>query len=174
MSEMNVRKAIPADAQVIAEVHVRSMQAGYAGVFPTDYLRALSVIDRAVHWYERIIDGETPTVALDDRGDVVGFALSSRSPDQDVGADVAELRLCYVDPHAWGRGVGSALLREESRRLLDQGFGSSTLWVLEGNDRARSFYEHRGFKLEDHPPRAFRDAEFVRSQLRYRRGLIGL
>jgi GNAT superfamily N-acetyltransferase len=147
------------------------MQAGFAGVLPPDYLRALSVIERAVRWYERIVDGETPTVAFDRRGELVGFALSSRSPDRDVGADVAELRLCYVDPEAWGRGVGSALLSEESSGLRDLGFACTTLWVLADNERARSFYEHRGFALEDHPPRAFRDADFVRPQLRYRRPL---
>jgi ribosomal protein S18 acetylase RimI-like enzyme len=172
MSEIMVRKAIVADARMIAEVHVRSMRAGYAGVLPSDYLRALSVIDRSMSWYERLVNGEAPTVALDEQGGVAGFALSSRSPDQDVAADVAELRLFYIEPSVWGRGFGSALWCEESQALRSQGFAFATLWVLADNDRARRFYEHHGFRLEDHPPRAFRDADFVRPQVRYRRSLL--
>lgn len=172
MREITVRKAIAADARLIAEVHVRSMQAGYAGVLPSDYLRSLSVLDRSMRWYERLMNGDSPTVALDEQGEVVGFALSGRSPDPDVATDVAELRLCYVEPRVWGRGFGSALWCEEAQALRRRGFGCATLWVLADNDRARSFYEHQGFRLDDHPPRAFRDADFVRPQVRYRRSLL--
>ena len=55
------------------------------------------------------------------------------------------LERLYTHPNAWGRGVGSRL-HDEAVELI-RGLGSSrcSLWVLEANERARSFYEDRGW-----------------------------
>ena len=57
------------------------------------------------------------------------------------------LERLYTHPNAWGRGVGSRL-HDEAVELI-RGLGSSrcSLWVLEANERARSFYETRGWRL---------------------------
>jgi ribosomal protein S18 acetylase RimI-like enzyme len=46
----------------------------------------------------------------------------------------------HVMPGAQGRGVGSALLREAQAR-----FPRLSLWTFQRNERARRFYEARGF-----------------------------
>ncbi|MDO4294465.1 MAG: GNAT family N-acetyltransferase, partial [Eubacteriales bacterium] len=50
----------------------------------------------------------------------------------------------YVDPFFQGEGVGGRLL-EHCLEIARREAAGSVLWVLEKNERARRFYEHRGF-----------------------------
>lgn len=49
----------------------------------------------------------------------------------------------YVRPEAWGTGVAARL---HDRALEALGPGIARLWVLEENQRARRFYERRGWR----------------------------
>jgi ribosomal protein S18 acetylase RimI-like enzyme len=66
-------------------------------------------------------------------GDVLGFLA------------IADDRLgwLYVDPPAQGRGIGSALL-DKAKALSPSGL---TLYTHQRNERARAFYERRGFRV---------------------------
>ena len=48
----------------------------------------------------------------------------------------------YVLPEAHGRGIGGALLQ-----VAKSVFGSLQLWTFQRNDKARRFYQARGFQL---------------------------
>ena len=50
----------------------------------------------------------------------------------------------FVEPQHQGRGVGTALL-DQARRLAPTGL---TLFTHQRNERARAFYERRGFRPE--------------------------
>ena len=50
-------------------------------------------------------------------------------------------------------GVGRMLMAEARRRLAEDGFSEAILWVLQGNDRARSFYEREGWEPDGPPAR---------------------
>jgi ribosomal protein S18 acetylase RimI-like enzyme len=50
-----------------------------------------------------------------------------------------------VDPDAWGRGFGQALLLAATDALSEAGFREALLWVHPGNERARAFYERFGW-----------------------------
>src|SRR5207244_1145094 len=45
----------------------------------------------------------------------------------------------------WEKGIGRALLSASLDQVRKCKFDQITLWVLEGNQRARSFYESFGF-----------------------------
>lgn len=75
----------------------------------------------------------------------VGFASFGPSRDEDAAPDTGELYAIYLAPEAWGKGAGRALLVRAEHELLATGFRAATLWVLEGNDRARRFYEAGGW-----------------------------
>jgi GNAT superfamily N-acetyltransferase len=47
-----------------------------------------------------------------------------------------------VLPEAHGRGIGGALLQ-----VAKSVFGSLQLWTFQRNDKARRFYQARGFQL---------------------------
>jgi GNAT superfamily N-acetyltransferase len=140
-----LRPAEPADAMPVARVHVRSWQAGYRGLLPDAYLDGLRPEDRAQRYDFATDDIRKPTtmVATDD-GRICGFATTSPARDSDMEGH-GELCALYVDPEWWGRGVGAMLIAGARARLVNQGFRSAVLWLLDGNARADRFYRIDGW-----------------------------
>ena len=145
------RPADLADAPALAELHVRAWQAGYRGLMAQGYLDALDVADRAAAWRDRLGDlpdgVQTLVGTLDD--EVTGFASFGPARDPESGAG-GELYALNVHPDHWRAGVGSALLLASHDGLAALGHREATLWVVTGNDRARSFYERHAWRAERH------------------------
>lgn len=131
---MELRPAVPADALAVARVHVRAWQAGYRGLLPAAYLDGLRPEDRAARYTFDRADGPRTTVAVSS-GAIVGFATISGS----------ELCALHVDPDAWSRGVGRALIARARADLAAAGVAEAHLWLLAGNARAQRFYECDGW-----------------------------
>jgi ribosomal protein S18 acetylase RimI-like enzyme len=53
----------------------------------------------------------------------------------------------WVSPQARGSGVARQLLEAVVEHMRGEGAQEITLWVTDGNDRARVFYERAGFHL---------------------------
>jgi GNAT superfamily N-acetyltransferase len=106
-------------------------------------------------------------LVLQDGDDVIGFAHVSPARDDDVPATTGELTAIYVTRSAWGRGGGGLLMGAAQDRMREAGFGDAVLWVLEGNERARRFYEHQGWSADGIRKTDDRGA-FVLHELRYR------
>lgn len=140
-----VRLARPADAAAIVDVRIAAWRAAYAGLMPADYLAAMDDDRPAV--VARLADrldgslSHTSLVGLDAAGVVVGACAFG--PGRDEEPEAGELYAINVRPQAWGSGVGRALLREAEQALA--GFPTAYLWVVEGNARARRFYERSGW-----------------------------
>jgi len=131
---MELRLAVPADALAVARVHVRAWQTGYRGLLPDAYLDGLRAEDRAARYTFGRSDGPRTTVGITG-GAIVGFATISGS----------ELSALHVDPGAWGRGVGRALLARAHADIAAAGFDEAQLWLLAGNTRAQQLYERNGW-----------------------------
>lgn len=168
---MQLRRARPRDSRVIAEVHVRSWKAAFPGLLPQDYLDALRPEDRLPQWQEALSQAPWPVVLLaEEEGVVVGFVAISPSRDPDADGDVGEIQTIYLDPPAWGGGLGSALLHAAEAELARAGFASATLWVLETNAKARRFYERHGW-APDGGTQQHDWVAFTAPDVRYRRTL---
>jgi ribosomal protein S18 acetylase RimI-like enzyme len=142
---VTLRRAEPNDALAVAQVHVRSWQAGYRGLLPDDYLDGLIPEDRAARYTFGQLPPDRPAtfVALD--GDeVCGFVTTGPSRDDDTRG-LGEVLALYVDPPCWGRGAGQALMHDARARLAHAGFRDAQLWVLVGNERAERFYRADGW-----------------------------
>jgi hypothetical protein len=70
---MIIRDAELRDARGIAEVHVRSWQAAYAGIVPDEDLAQLSVDEREQFWAQILSKGVCATFVLVNRDLVVGW-----------------------------------------------------------------------------------------------------
>jgi GNAT superfamily N-acetyltransferase len=161
------------DAQEIARTMNDSWRVGYRGVLADAILDGLDDARGATHWAEWIRDGYENAglraeirVAPDAAGRVVG--VSAFGADRDVRDDVhcGEIWTLYVAPSHWGRGYGSALLRNAEDVLAAGGRHDLALWVLEGNERARRFYERAGWR-DDDGMKPFGDSGL--SEVRYRK-----
>jgi len=140
-----IRSGTVADARAIATVHVASWRWAYRGALPDDLLDDLSVEEREPGWRSVLDDGATITLVAV-RGDhVVGFANGGASRDDDAEASIGEILSIYVTQQEAGAGTGRALLVAIQDGLRGRGFEGATLWVLETNARARTFYERQGW-----------------------------
>jgi ribosomal protein S18 acetylase RimI-like enzyme len=78
-------------------------------------------------------------------GRVIGFVTFGPSRDADT-VGFGEIYALYVDPGRYEAGVGRRLMAHARRRLKESGFEAAVLWVLQGNERAASFYEREGWQ----------------------------
>ena len=169
---MELRQASIEDAAPLAVVHVETWQAAYGALLPADFLASLDVAARARAWHERLLVAGPAlrTVVAERNGEIVGFATTGASRDEDADAGTGELIALYCHPRAWGTGVGRALIADGVEHLTAAGYHEATLWVLEGNGRAQRFYCAAGWR----PDRTLKTAQIGGEQLRelrYRRGL---
>jgi ribosomal protein S18 acetylase RimI-like enzyme len=166
---VEVRPAVPDDADGIAEVHVASWRGAYKGLLPAAMLDALSVERRAKQWQEELAKANQTTWVAVQAERVVGFASVGGSRDADTGPGVGELYAIYVIPPAWGRSVGHALHEPAVTRLASE-YNEAVLWVLDGNARARGFYERHGW-VPDGAVKEEQRGAAVLNEVRYRRFL---
>jgi GNAT superfamily N-acetyltransferase len=162
-----VRRAEPADARAIAEVHVRTWQAAYRHAFPAEVLDGLSVDERATGWQKRVTEDMALWVA-EAGGRVVGFAAAG--PSRTEGGS-AELFAIYVLPEAWGAGAGPGLMAAAKEWFAQEGYATAMLWVLADNPRARRFYEREGWRVDGERVDTVRGVEV--EEALYRLRLVG-
>lgn len=148
---MRIREPIPADAADLGRIHVEAWQVAYRGMMPDDYLDGLSVDDRVTMWQaslERPLRERRARFVADDQDDrTVGFILTGPADGED-DSGVGEVYVLNVDPGAWGRGAGRALIAAGVDTLAAHGFEDLILWVHPDNLRARQFYERAGWACE--------------------------
>jgi len=142
-----VRRALPADVERLAEVHVSCWQETYQGMLSDGFLAAQGPETRLPLW-RHLLEAAEPAeawVACYD-GTVVGFAGIRRAPDGGSAhgsgppsSGDLELWGLYLLASHQGLGLG--------RRLLEAALdgNAASLWVATGNGRAIGFYSHFGF-----------------------------
>lgn len=142
-----IRIATQADIPALARIHTEGWQAAYGGLVDQAYLDSLSVEDRAEKWREWMDAGESETRIAEEDGAAAGFITYGRTKTAPPGSSTirptyaAEIYAIYLLPQYWQKGIGKALLCEAVRNLKTQKQTSLCLWVLDGNVRAKSFYE---------------------------------
>ena len=141
---MTLRAATPDDAASIARLHFQgSLLTTHSGVLDPG-VRARLQRDQAAMWVELLAHPPAGQRAfVIDDGDVVGFTSAGPDPD-DAGAG-GRVFAVFVQPASWGSGLGSRLLEAAEQHLCGHSREAS-LWVLDGNDRARRLYERCGWR----------------------------
>ncbi|PZG19261.1 N-acetyltransferase [Micromonospora craterilacus] len=146
-----IRREEPADAEAIAQVHVRGWQAGYAGIMPDEVLDRLN----PVAWAQRrrnlgTADPDHPftTLLAEIDGQLAGFTTfgpyRNNQDRGDLDPAYGEVLAMYVTPDHWGDGTATALLAAARAGLIERGWTEYRLWVLADNQRARRFYQRAG------------------------------
>lgn len=147
---ITIRRARPADAPGIGDVHVASWRSTYAGVLPEPMLTGLSA-PRQAGYYDRVIRGgggvhvavASGAEAGDEGGTrIVGFVTARRRRGA-IGE--GEIETLYVLDDFRERGLGRQLMRASAAHLAARGCNSVFLWVLADNP-ARWFYARLGGK----------------------------
>jgi ribosomal protein S18 acetylase RimI-like enzyme len=146
---MELRRATPDDAPVLARVHVDSWQAAYRGIVPDDFLQGFTYQRREQAFRKAIEAGMEETYLAEETGQAVGILTIGPGRDDDLDLKTCgELWGIYLSPAWWRHGIGKQMFLEAERMLCSRGYRKIVLWVLEGNLSARSFYEAMGFRLD--------------------------
>ena len=138
-----VRAAVPSDVPVVLQlVHELA-----------EYEREPDAVEATEPMLHAALFGPSPVascqVALDGRGEVVGFALWYVTFSTWKGLPGLWLEDLFVRPAARGTGLGRALLQELARVCVERGYPRFEWWVLDWNDSARGFYRSLGAVPQD-------------------------
>ena len=134
-----LRRAVASDAQDIGAVFDAAVRQAwtYLGelarepMFPPD------------EWDKLVTEHAPPNVllvAIDERGDVVGFTA--------VHPRDSEMFLLFVHPQHAGRGVGRMLLDAAHEAMRAAGCREAFLYTHEENERALRVYEAAGYRRD--------------------------
>jgi GNAT superfamily N-acetyltransferase len=138
------------DAARLRALHVRTWETAYPGLVPESFYHQRLAEHRIRDW-DALIARQTAlgggVVVARDRSAIAGLCQYGPAEDDDDDARVVgHIRRLYVDPRWQRQGVGRALLADAMTRLEELGIAAVTLWVLERDTGARTFYERIGYR----------------------------
>ncbi|HEY2179700.1 MAG TPA: GNAT family N-acetyltransferase [Caulobacteraceae bacterium] len=153
LAESVIVPAGPGDAAALAEVHVKAWRETYVGLLPALYLERMSAPVHARRWRRQLANARADDVVLAAEGPV---GLTAYCAGALVGGEIArresEVFTLYLLKAAQGGGLGRRLFETAAKVLQAKGARSLKLWVLNGNERARGFYDHLGGVAVDERP----------------------
>lgn len=161
---VTVRPARLDDADALASVFIDAWRGAYRGIVDDAVIDGWRH-DEVTAWMRNLVantDAQTLVAELSS-GQPVGFTRFGADPSE---PDTGHVFALYVTPSSSGHGVGRLLLGAAVTALESPGRLAITLWVFEGNERARNFYQAGGFDLDG----ASRiEAEFGAPEVKLRR-----
>jgi GNAT superfamily N-acetyltransferase len=148
LKPFTVRKATSQDANDVARVHAESWKQAYKDLLTLEQIETRNVEIRMKQWRSWLSQPSSKEVVMlaeDDQG-VYGFS-SARL--EEGHPETAELSALYVLDRGWGTPTGRLLMEKALEHLAQNNdCDDAILWVLEGNDRARRFYEKNGWEAD--------------------------
>jgi len=162
MPDIRIAQAGPEFAEDIARIHVAARNAYYS-----ESPRLLGVPgqewDYEPVWRNRLSSPEHTVMTASVAGQLLGFAaMTATSLPDGARADAFELVGLYVDPRAWGRGIGSRLYEAFETKWLATDSATAVLEVWSENDRAIRFYTSRGWQPDGHARPAPEGTTYIR------------
>lgn len=140
-----LRRAALADAPLLADLHTRSRAVAYRGLLADEYLDVRMPAEMPGYWQARMRELEAGAGAawiFECTGEAVAFACAL-APDAQASVLVDNL---HARPDRKGGGAGTLLLEAVAAWARAQGAQALHLLVIEGNEAAIGFYEHRGWR----------------------------
>ncbi len=141
-----VLKATEDVAEELGFIHATSYRRAYRGIVPDNILAEYTPQKRAAAFRQAIAKDEDEIYLFKVNHSAVGFAVLNKHPHYPGAAeDEAEINALFFLPDFWGMDAASRALAFCFNRLRLLGYKRATVWVMEGNDRARRFFEKNGF-----------------------------
>jgi GNAT superfamily N-acetyltransferase len=145
---VEVRPAVENEGWAIGALRQRAWQSAYRGLLSDAVLERVTLDEEL---WQQIARGERPEERLwvaFGGGKIVVFCTTGPCRDDDVPGPAAEVTALYVEPDLVGFGVGRPLFQRAVDDLRERGAATLVLWVLEGAERARSFFEVAGWATD--------------------------
>ncbi|MBR6948588.1 MAG: GNAT family N-acetyltransferase [Bacilli bacterium] len=143
-----IRKANVEDSRGIVEVKMSSWLTTYKGLMPDEVLknRQDTIEERIPRTESQIREYNNIYVAVDnDR--VIGTMSYGESRNEKY-KDYGEINFIYLLDEYKGQGIGKKLFMTGIKELIDMGYNSMILNVLEGNKTIGFYEKYSGKKIE--------------------------
>ncbi|MEV6195236.1 GNAT family N-acetyltransferase [Streptomyces sp. NPDC051920] len=132
-----IRTALPAEAEIIADLHFRARSTYYPDGLPQDD------VDWAGAWRGSIARPDGHVLCAVAQGRIIGIA--SFRTAEGAPADTVKLFQFHVDPDRWRAGIGRELHAACVEEWQADGKRTATLDVHVDNLRAQAFYARLGW-----------------------------
>jgi len=142
---LEIRIASKKDIKDVSRVYVDSWKTTYRGLVPDDYLDELSYESTEKRWID-FLNNKNETfiyVAINDTGEIIGFASGKRIEENNVEGELYSL---YLLQECRGLGVGKQLVSAIAKHFKEKGIYSMMVWVMKQNKSGLGFYERMGGK----------------------------
>ena len=171
MPDALIRRATPADAEVLARLgettFVETFVEGFRMDYPPDDLAEFVAQNYTAEAFSRILtDPEVAAWIAEDSSGGLAYATAGPNhlPHPDARRDHGELYRLYVARAAQGRRLGARMLQRALDWLEQTRPGPIWIGVWSGNEKAQRLYAHFGFEKAgeyDFPVGRTRDHEFI-------------
>jgi putative acetyltransferase len=139
VTALRTRPAVPEDAEALYSLSLAAIRQAAAGHYTGAQLEAWAAT-RSVAGHRRMIERTTAFVAVDEHGDVAGFATLALQPVDRLAA--GEVDQLFVGPEHGGRGAARLLMAEVEAAARAAGLARL---VTHASWRAVPVFERLGF-----------------------------
>lgn len=137
-----IRKNLLKDQEQMAKIKTDGWRTAYDKIIAAKYLNEMDAHKLAQRYVSSFEEYKDLVLVAVKGNEVLGYSCFSHSDKS--GKYDSELISLYVKKDEAGRGIGSNLLIETAKELLDQGKHNMIVWCLSDNKNAISFYEGLG------------------------------
>lgn len=140
-----IRKVQQGDEDHLAYIQTESWKAAFKDILPDKVLKKATEINRTTAMYKRLIDeniGHGYILEIDKEPHCIAWWDKARDDDM---PDYAEVICIHSLQNKWRKGYGTKMMNQLLADIKNVGYRKVMLWVFVSNDRARRFYETRGF-----------------------------
>jgi ribosomal protein S18 acetylase RimI-like enzyme len=138
------RQPTLADIDGLAALHVLCWQQAYEDILPTEYLKTLSVDDRAKGWRDTIGDPQVFKLIACDGQRIVGFVSAGPARHDAVAHGDGEIYAIYNHRDFYRRGIGRNFMARAAEFWLTRDGRSLVVLFIAANSQAESFYTSLG------------------------------
>ena len=145
----SIRKVALGDEAVLAFIQTESWKAAFKHILSDELLAKYTDIGRATEMYKGLLQenkGNGYILSIDGKPHCIAWWDASREKDM---PGFAELICIHSLQENWGHGYGGKMMDRLLSDMSDAGYSKVMLWVVEDNERARKFYEAKGFHATD-------------------------
>ena len=143
MIELHIRSLAPSDIEAVRHVAQQAWHFTYKDIYDEAFIDAFLETNYSVQQLERMfpfIEQNTMYFGIaEHKANIVGFCNIF------VRDATAELLRIYILPTVIGKGIGSQLLADGERFLVEKHINSYHCFVHSKNELGKQFYLHSGF-----------------------------
>ncbi|WP_458862692.1 GNAT family N-acetyltransferase [Acidaminobacterium chupaoyuni] len=143
--EVSIRKVKNGDAPALAKIQTESWNAAFRHILSAETLEKSTQPGRVEAMYQRLLDeniGHGYLLELDGKAHCIAYWDRARDAEMQ---GCAEIICIHSLRERWGKGYGTKMMEKLLEDIARAGYSKVILWVFAENERARKFYEARGF-----------------------------